>query len=79
MSALVSRTHTRWRWAIGDILLTGWDDYDNLRQKKTSNCHEVGKMGLFLIAGVMGSGFIITIGILLYDEWTASRRPSRNS
>jgi hypothetical protein len=36
-------------------------------------------MGLFLIAGVMGSGFVVTIGILLYDEWTASRRASRNS
>jgi hypothetical protein len=35
-------------------------------------------MGVFLIAGVLGAGFVVTFGILLFDEWTARRRADRN-
>jgi hypothetical protein len=34
-------------------------------------------MGQFFIAVVMASGFVITFGILLFDEWSARRRADR--
>jgi hypothetical protein len=35
-------------------------------------------MGPFFIAGVMAAGFAVTVGVLLFDEWAAKRRASRN-
>jgi hypothetical protein len=34
-------------------------------------------MGQFFIAVVMASGFVITFGILVFDEWSAKRRADR--
>jgi hypothetical protein len=34
-------------------------------------------MGQFFIAVVMASGFAVTFGILLFDEWSAKRRADR--
>lgn len=35
-------------------------------------------MGEFFIAGVMAAGFVVTFGILLFDEWAAKRRARRD-